>query len=391
MRLETLEILRCPSCRGSLEVATRRAVSSSGRVREGLLGCTSCQATYPILGWVPRMMIEPGLTEQERALAAELRGEVARGGAAEASPTQVVDEDWISGQDYQARIESLVRSKILYTEFSPKMRERAERDIEYRIERTDQKDKFVKTAESYLEGAPRSILDVGGGQGGAVTAFRKAFAAERSVLLDIDDEWVELAWLRDPETEVIRGDATHMPFRDEGFDFLFTQATLEHIPDWKAGVAEMSRVSREGLLCYNPNGRFIYDVHVAAPFVTWLPKEPAAYVALAYHKLRRTGRTMESIRGELQVTHYWPRAKVVRELRRLGCEVDNAFGEFIRHSVEDSYHIYGGRLMQTFRTRPWTRKVFTNTALLLGAEPNVYLFYRSAARSTARNGVPHSS
>ena len=117
----------------------------------------------------------------------------------------------------------------------------------------------------------------------------------------------------------------------------------------------------------------------------------AAYVALAYHKLRRTGRTMESIRGELQVTHYWPRAKVVRELRRLGCEVDNAFGEFIRHSVEDSYHIYGGRLMQTFRTRPWTRKVFTSTALLLGAEPNVYLFYRSAARSPGRNGVPHSS
>ncbi|MEZ4648203.1 MAG: methyltransferase domain-containing protein [Candidatus Eisenbacteria bacterium] len=382
MRLDTLDILRCPSCRGRLEVASRRAVTSSGRIREGLLGCSECHATYPVLGWVPRMMSEGSLTEVERSLANELRGVTASRKPTSPSSAEVVDEESITQQDYRDRIESAVRSKLLYTEFSPKMREREERDIEYRIEHTDRKDKFVKTAQSYLMSSPRSVLDVGGGQGGALTAFRQEFSAERSVLLDIDDEWVELAWLRDPETEVIRGDATQMPFHEGAFDFLFTQATLEHIPDWKRGVAEMCRVAGEGLLCYNPNGRFFYDVHVAAPFVTWLPKGPAAHVAHAYHKLRRTGRTMESIRGELQVTHYRPRAHVVRELRRLGCEVENAFGEFIRHSVEDPYHLYGGRLMRTFREQPWTRKVFTNTMLVMGAEPNVYLYYNSGATHT---------
>jgi hypothetical protein len=288
-----------------------------------------------------------------------------------------VDEGSITGADYRTRIESRVRSKILHQEMPPKLRARAERDVEYRIEHTDQKDKFVKTAESFLTGSPGSILDLGGGQGGALTAFRKEFGAERSVLLDIDDEWVELAWLRDPETEVIRGDATQMPFRPGTFDLLFTQATLEHIEDWRTAVAEMCRVSSEGLLCYNPNGRFPYDMgHLDAPFVTWLPKGPAAHVALAYHRIRRTGRSMQSIQSELQVTHYRPRATVARELRRLGCEVSNALGEFLRHSAEDPYHLYGGRLMRTFRERPWTRVAFTRALLLSGAEPNVYLYYR---------------
>lgn len=391
MRLTTLDILRCPPCGGPLEVAARRAVSSAGRIREGLLGCPACGTTYPVVGWVPRMFADPGLTPGERALREELRGAApapAATSGAEAAEVpearaglEVVDEQWISGDDYRARIESMVRSKILYRELPPKLRARAEKDVEYRIEHTDRKDKFVKTTQSFLTTSPRSILDLGGGQGGALTAFRKEFGAERSVLLDIDDEWVELAWLRDPETEVVRGDATSMPFRPGAFDLLFTQATLEHIADWKTAVREMCRVSREGLLCYNPNGRFPYDMgHLDAPFVTWLPKGPAAHVARAYHLLRRTGRSMESIRGELAVTHYRPRAAVARELRSLGCRVENAFGEFLRHSVEDPYHLYGGRLMRTFRARPWTRQAFVRALLLTGAEPNVYLYYRHTDR-----------
>lgn len=421
MRLTTLDILRCPECGGPLEVAARRAVSSAGRLREGLLGCR-CGTTYPVIGWVPRMFADSGLTPAERSIKEELSrgagrtaatwpgrsggsaapgttavssedsggaiGPTSSGSNGDPAPLDVVDEQWLGGGDYRARIESMVRSKILYRELPPKLLARAERDIEYRIEHTDRKDKFVKTAESFLTTPPRSILDLGGGQGGALTAFRKEFGADRSVLLDIDDEWVELAWLRDPETEVVRGDATRMPFREGSFDLLFTQATLEHIADWKTAVAEMCRVSEEGLLCYNPNGRFPYDMgHLDAPFVTWLPKGPAAHVARAYHLLRRTGRSMESIRGELAVTHYRPRAAVVRELRRLGCTVENAFGEFLRHSAEDPYHLYGGRLMRTFRAQPWTRAAFVQALLLTGAEPNVYLYYRGPDRGSGSVGT----
>ena len=95
---------------------------------------------------------------------------------------------------------------------------------------------------------------------------------------------------------------------------------------------------------------------------------------------------MASIRAELEVTHYRPRATVVRELRRLGCEVANALGEFLRHSAEDPYHVYGGRLMRLFHGHPWTRVAFTQTLLLTGAEPNVYLYYRKARRNGTEMG-----
>jgi len=374
VKLETLPYFRCVGCAAPLEVGARRAVSPEGRLRDGLLGCRGCGARYPVIAWVPRLLPEGELTDDERAALGALGASGEGGGRRD--PEIVPEERW-SEEELRRQMEGRVRAKIALPEAPEKLRQRAEQDVAYRVYHTEDKGKFVRTARTFLTREPRRILDVGGGQGGGLTAFRREFRPELSLLLDLDPEWVELAWLRDPDTEVIRADATRMPLVDGAFDLMFSTATLEHIPDWRAAVREVVRVCAEGLLCYNPNAGFPYDAgHLDAPFVTWLPRGPAAGVALAWHRLRRTGRSYSSIRSELEVTHYIHRARVVRQFRRCDAEVENALREFLRQTVQEAYHLRGGRLLGFLRNHPGWRDFAANLFIWTGTEPNAYLYYR---------------
>jgi uncharacterized protein YbaR (Trm112 family) len=367
---ETLDLLRCPACGGDLLVAHRRALSPDNRLRDGLLACSACPELYPVLAWVPRLVADTVMTESERQAVTRMKANLDH-------PPRLVSEERLTGEQFRAAAESRLRSTRMGQNLPPKLHSRAESNLEYLLTRTEEKAKFVRTAAAYLSKTPRTILEVGGGQGGALTAFRKEFLPETAILLDLDPEWVELAQLRDPETELIRGDATRIPLREGRIDFLFSSAMLEHIRDWPHALREMVRISPQGLVCYNPNAGFPYDAgHLDAPLVTWLPKGPAARVAFLSHRLRRTGRTLESIRSELEVTHYILRSQVERELRLLGAEVTNAFGEFLKQTVGDPYHLRGGRVLTLLKNRPWLRHVIVQALIRTGTEPNAYLFYR---------------
>ncbi|MCK4413452.1 MAG: methyltransferase domain-containing protein [Candidatus Eisenbacteria sp.] len=368
MRPETLSLLRCPACHGNLDVARRHALGRTGRLCAGILACRACDRRYPVIDWIPRLLPHESLTPAERA---ELAA------SPERDEPQTVSEEQLAPDELRRLLETRVRSKLLHPGMPPKLRARAERDVAYRVEHTGEKGKFVRTAEPYLTQRPERILDLGGGQGGTLTAFRQRYRPTTAMLLDLDPDWVEIARWRDPETEVIRADATRAPLADGAIDLLVSTATLEHLPDWRGALAEIVRISREGLLSYGPNGRFPYDFgHLDAPFVTWLRPHAAAHVAHLCHRLRRTGRTLTSIEQELAVTFYIPRSAVVRELRRRGVEVVNVFEEFLGHAVAESYHPRAGGLKRTLARFPWLRTLFAKGLLIAGAEPNVYLYYR---------------
>ncbi|MBU2693265.1 MAG: methyltransferase domain-containing protein [Candidatus Eisenbacteria bacterium] len=370
MRSQTLDILCCPLCRGGLDITHRRAVSPEGRLRDGVLACRLCKTRYPVLSWVPRLITPEAFTASEHAMLNAC-------GKDRADSPSVIEEERLSPAEIENRIRRQVLDKVAYKGGSEKLRVRAEMDVEYRISHTEEKGKFVRTADHYLAEPPKTILDLGGGQGGTLSAFRERYKPETAILLDIDPEWMEVAWLRDPDTEVIRGDANQMPFKDGSIDLLVSTATLEHLPRWRTSLEEMARVSRQGLLCYGPNGLFPYDFgHLDTPFVTWLPNGPASWVALLWHRLRRTGRTFDSMKNELEETFYIPRPTVARLLRRQGLNVKNAFSEFLKHSVEEGYHPRAGRLKRLLYRNPWMRRCFCGTLSFACMEPNVYLFYR---------------
>jgi ubiquinone/menaquinone biosynthesis C-methylase UbiE/uncharacterized protein YbaR (Trm112 family) len=372
MNPRELVLLRCPACRGRLDCASVQARTETGEVRDGVLACSGCGERYPVLDWIARLVPPRLLRETERSV---LRQDA--GPAPQIVPPEEPDAD-----ELRAALDEKARAKIFHAGLPPGLEEQAQRDYEYRARHTEEKMKFVRTAAPLLRGELNTIVDVGGGQGGTLSAFRAAYQPGHAFLVDLDPEWLEVARLRDRATEVVRGDATRLPFSDQSIDLLITTATLEHIPDWRGALREFLRVARQGLVCYGPNGSFPYDFgHVDAPFVTWLPKPAAARVAASYHRLRGTGRTIDTVRHQLESTFYIPRAQAVRELERSGAEATNVFREFLEESVRDEYHLHGRRVLRVLRQHPRLRRAFSGVLTAIGMEPNVYIFFQAPERA----------
>ncbi len=54
MKMELMEILVCPMCRGSLDLTI--TTQDTDEIVEGLLTCTECAETYAITNTIPNML-----------------------------------------------------------------------------------------------------------------------------------------------------------------------------------------------------------------------------------------------------------------------------------------------------------------------------------------------
>ena len=91
---------------------------------------------------------------------------------------------------------------------------------------------------------------------------------------------------RYPEVAYVQGDACALPFVDQSFDVVFSNAVIEHVGDierQRLFVAEALRVGRRVFLT-TPNRWFPVELHTRLPLVHWLPKEAAGR---AYDLTRR--------------------------------------------------------------------------------------------------------
>ena len=78
-----------------------------------------------------------------------------------------------------------------------------------------------------------------------------------------------------PEVQVVRGDGCQLPFRDDAFDLVFSNAVIEHVGNRARQarfVRECLRVARRGVFLAAPNRWFPYDTHVALPLTHGLPR-----------------------------------------------------------------------------------------------------------------------
>ncbi|CAN3983653.1 methyltransferase domain-containing protein [Kitasatospora purpeofusca] len=113
----------------------------------------------------------------------------------------------------------------------------------------------LATLKSELDGMLRvspgdRVLDVGCGTGADVRAIAaRVGPAGRVVGLDSSKEQIDRAVPAGPgdaPVEFHHGDATALPFPDDGFDAARAERVIEHVPDPAAAVAEMLRVVRPG-------------------------------------------------------------------------------------------------------------------------------------------------
>jgi 2-polyprenyl-3-methyl-5-hydroxy-6-metoxy-1,4-benzoquinol methylase len=106
----------------------------------------------------------------------------------------------------------------------------------------------------FARAAPRSILDVGCGEGVLVCEWADRVGDGRVVGIDLDDPQLHAEWdkRRRPNLEYRVQKAEDLPFEADEFDFASAIEVLEHVPEPDHTLAEMARVAERHLLVSGP-------------------------------------------------------------------------------------------------------------------------------------------
>lgn len=106
----------------------------------------------------------------------------------------------------------------------------------------------------FVSAAPRSLLDVGCGEGVLTHRWAQRLGDRRVVGIDLDDAKLSREWSerQAPNLEYQVMAAEHLPFADGEFDAATAIEVLEHVPDPEHTVAEMARVAARHLLVSVP-------------------------------------------------------------------------------------------------------------------------------------------
>jgi SAM-dependent methyltransferase len=135
-------------------------------------------------------------------------------------------------------------------------------------------DELRPTAETTVLDVGADELAFGEGDGCATLNFFEEMYPwpERITALGLQDGSGFRA--RYPHIEYVQGDACALPFEDDAFDIVFSNAVIEHVGGRERQerfVSEAIRVGRRVFLT-TPNRAFPLEVHTRLPFVHWLPE-----------------------------------------------------------------------------------------------------------------------
>jgi SAM-dependent methyltransferase len=101
---------------------------------------------------------------------------------------------------------------------------------------------------------PRSLLDVGCGEGVLVQRWAQQLGERRVVGIDLEEPSIQAGWATHeaPNLEYIVMRAENLPFAANEFDVACAIEVLEHVPDPAHTLAEMARCAERHLLVSVP-------------------------------------------------------------------------------------------------------------------------------------------
>lgn len=147
------------------------------------------------------------------------------------------------------------------------------------------------------------VLEIGCGHGVGVDIILGQFGAASVDAFDLDPDMVARARRRlarhGERVRVWEGSVTQIPEPDGTYEAVFAFGVLHHLPDWRAGLAEVKRVLK-------PGGRFFAEESYA-PFITH-----PVWRRLLHHP-QEDRFDHEGLLAELQAQHFR-----VRDQRRMG-------------------------------------------------------------------------
>jgi 2-polyprenyl-3-methyl-5-hydroxy-6-metoxy-1,4-benzoquinol methylase len=114
--------------------------------------------------------------------------------------------------------------------------------------------------ELFARADPRSLLDVGCGEGVLVHKWAEQLSEGRVVGIDLEEESIQAGWaqrqapnLEYHTMQAGRADrAENLPFTENEFDLASAIEVLEHVPDPEHTVSEMARCAERHLLVSVP-------------------------------------------------------------------------------------------------------------------------------------------
>lgn len=140
-----------------------------------------------------------------------------------------------------------------------------------------------------------TVLDVACGTGRALPFLRSAVgSAGRVLAIDVTPEMLNAARAkgRDRVAGLVLGDALHLPLPAASVDAVFAAGYLSHIPDSRAGLVELARVTRANgrLAVFHPVSRAALATRHGREVCPEDPLDPAVLAPL----LVATGWRVES-------------------------------------------------------------------------------------------------
>lgn len=177
MKYALIPLLCCPRCSGSLCLTEAR--DSDGEIESGLLNCSPCQATYPIVRFIPRFV---------------------------PSDNYAANFGFQWNHFRQTQLDSYSGLPISRERF------------------------FQQSKWSPDELAGKTVLDVGCGAG----RFAEVVLSCGANLVALDySSAVDACWNNlggNPHLNVVQGDIYSLPFKPAAFDYVYCFGVLQHTP-----------------------------------------------------------------------------------------------------------------------------------------------------------------
>jgi 2-polyprenyl-3-methyl-5-hydroxy-6-metoxy-1,4-benzoquinol methylase len=109
-------------------------------------------------------------------------------------------------------------------------------------------------SELFARAAPASVLDVGCGEGVLTHRWAEQLGERRIVGIDLEDPKLRSEWAtrQRPNLEYRAMPAENLPFAANEFELAAAIEVLEHVPDPRRTLAEMTRVAARHLLVSVP-------------------------------------------------------------------------------------------------------------------------------------------
>lgn len=124
------------------------------------------------------------------------------------------------------------------------------------------------------------VLDIGTGNGKIISLISKSCGEAISV--DLLDERVAKDGY---DFKIVKNEK--LPFEDNSFDVVITNHVIEHVPNQKLHMEEITRVLKKGGVVYlaTPNKYWLTDPHYKLPLLSWFPRKISAmYLKLVQGK-----------------------------------------------------------------------------------------------------------